>query len=717
MKIYSMTATFGKLEQQTLTLKPGLNIIEAPNEWGKSTWCAFLVAMLYGIDTRAKTTKNTLADKTRYAPWSGAPMEGRMDICWNGRDITIERRTKGRLIMGDFRAYETATGLDVPELTAANCGMELLGVEQAVFTRAGFIRMSDLPVTQDDALRRRLNALVTTGDESSAGEKLAQKLKDLKNKCRFNRTGLLPQAEEQAQMLEQRLRERQELDAQTQRLRERQQELEHWIVLLQNHKTALAYQHAQEERKYIRQAEMQLEEQTAQLRELENQCAGLPTEEHTERARGKLQRLQNEAMSLQMEQQMLPGAPERPLCSQSYEGLSGGEAVELVRTDERKLENAKNQKNAARVKTIVGSAALLMGVLAAVMVAFLGTIALAVAVPVALIGVIVLCWGITQRSGAETQIGALMEKYGSLSAEKWMNSAQEYAHRMDEYALRLSQYQESCQELEQRRLKLAEQMEALTGGRDLVQCLQQWDGVCEQWRKLREMRRDHQNLQAQVAALKSMSKEVCAPQLLDELTYDRSDTEAQLQSAAYEQKQNQLRLGQILGQAERLGGEDNLRKQLKQVRSRIQELEDTYLALELAQKALSTATAELQRRFAPRITKRAQALFAKFTDGRYEKLMLGEDMSVEARTGQESTMRSSHWRSDGTVDQLYLALRLAVAEELTPEAPLVLDDAMVRFDDVRLEKALHILSETAATKQVLLFTCQSREKKLQGEIQ
>ena len=86
MKIYSMTATFGKLEHESLTLKPGLNIIEAPNEWGKSTWCAFLVTMLYGLDTRAKTTKAALADKERFAPWSGVPMSGRMDLNWEGRD-------------------------------------------------------------------------------------------------------------------------------------------------------------------------------------------------------------------------------------------------------------------------------------------------------------------------------------------------------------------------------------------------------------------------------------------------------------------------------------------------------------------------------------------------------------------------------------------------------------------------------------------------------
>ena len=46
-----------------------LNILQAPNEWGKSTWCAFLAAMLYGLDTRAKSTKTALADKERYAPW------------------------------------------------------------------------------------------------------------------------------------------------------------------------------------------------------------------------------------------------------------------------------------------------------------------------------------------------------------------------------------------------------------------------------------------------------------------------------------------------------------------------------------------------------------------------------------------------------------------------------------------------------------------------
>ena len=254
MKIYSMTATFGKLEHETLTLQPGLNIIQAPNEWGKSTWCAFLVTMLYGLDTRAKTTKAALADKERYAPWSGSPMSGRIDLEWNGRDITIERSSKGRTPMGIFRAYETATGVEIPELTAANCGQTLLGVERSVFTRAGFLRFSDLPVTQDDALRHRLNALVTTGDESGAAEALGQKLRDLKNRCRYNRSGLLPQAESQRAQLEGKLREIDDLTIQAERLRKRHSEVEQWIAQLENHKTALQYAAAKNDEQRVQAA-------------------------------------------------------------------------------------------------------------------------------------------------------------------------------------------------------------------------------------------------------------------------------------------------------------------------------------------------------------------------------------------------------------------------------------------------------------------------------
>ena len=97
MQINHMAATFGKLDNAQLTLQPGLNIICAPNESGKSTWAAFLVAMLYGVSTRDQRKDGYIPVKEKYKPWSGRPMEGSMDIVWQGRNITIQRTTAGRI--------------------------------------------------------------------------------------------------------------------------------------------------------------------------------------------------------------------------------------------------------------------------------------------------------------------------------------------------------------------------------------------------------------------------------------------------------------------------------------------------------------------------------------------------------------------------------------------------------------------------------------------
>ena len=145
---------------------------------------------------------------------------------------------------------------------------------------------------------------------------------------------------------------------------------------------------------------------------------------------------------------------------------------------------------------------------------------------------------------------------------------------------------------------------------------------------------------------------------------------------------------------------------------RIRRLEDTYAAVTLGLETLGQARRELQRRFAPRIAGRATGILSRLTRGRYDRLSFREDFSLLAGAREETALQSTLWRSDGTADQLYLALRLAVAEELMPHAPLVLDDALVRFDDDRLKAAVEVLKDMAKEKQVILFTCQSREKRI-----
>ena len=710
MKIYSMTATFGKLEHETLTLQPGLNIIEAPNEWGKSTWCTFLVSMLYGLDTRAKTTKTALADKERYAPWSGSPMSGRIDLNWNGRDITIERTSRGRTPMGIFRAYETATGLEVPELTADNCGQTLLGVERSVFTRAGFLRFSDLPVTQDDALRHRLNALVTTGDESGAAEALGQKLRDLKNRCRYNRSGLLPQAETQRAQLEAKLRDIDDLNAQSERLRKRYSEVEQWIAQLENHKTALHYAAAKNDEQRVQAAAAAHDAALEQYQQLERICADLPDRQKAQQAVQALEALRQERDSLQMEEQMLPSAPELPQTPDAFRGVRPEDAVAQADQDRATMNALKPPKKPPTVLLLI---LVILSVLAAVAVTLLARPMYGA--PILLITAALSFILLTMNRRYQRQLSdilskraALCRRYGNDDPREWMAEARFYDTAWQLYHERLADYNSQRGDLDSRRDALRQRTEVLSGNRNL----NDWQAVINNWDALSDARRMLQQTEYHLSTLQSMAKTACAPAAQDALTYTESETNRLLSDAAYEQRQLHQKIGQCTGQMDTLGSNDALRRELDEVQRRIYSLEQTYSALEYAENALSAAKQELQRRFAPRITKRAQALFTKLTNGRYNRLTLGEDLSVQAGAQGEDTLRSQQWRSDGTIDQLYLALRLAVAQELTPEAPLILDDALVRFDDVRLATALQILRQESDTKQVLLFTCQGREKNL-----
>ena len=713
MKIYSMTATFGKLEHETLTLQPGLNIIEAPNEWGKSTWCAFLVNMLYGIDTRARSTAGALADKERYAPWSGAPMTGRIDLNWNGKDITIERRTKGRLIFSDFQAYETETGLEIPELNGANCGQMLLGVERSVFVRAGFLKLTDLPVTQDDALRRRLNNLVTTGDESGAGDKLAETLKDLKNKCRYNKTGLLPQAENERDVLRAQLDDLYDLQKKAENTKTQQKELEDRIADLENHAAALKYTAALENATRTEAALAAQAEAQKMLAEKEAACTNLPAKAAAEQLAAQAQALQDQWLDLQTEAASLPQKPAEPATPSHYSGISDVVAVaEADRAEQTALEAKKKKQTGAVTVLMILAAVLLAGALAAglglsMMPVLIGGGAGAIALTLGAI-----LFAIVRTNKFRTEMDVLYQRHPGLAPEAWVSDAQKYAETLAAYQTALAKWNADNDAFEARRSAVDAQIAKLGDGKGLKDILLTCRQTLSAWDELDTARRDAQTADAILQALKSSAQPAAKPTKPDDLTYSAQETEQKLAEARFTQRQLHLQLGQYLGQAEALGQESLLKARLDTLNRRIARLEDTYYALEMAQDALREATTSLQRRFAPRIAKRAQELFGKLTGGRYQRLTLTEDFSVNASAENEDTMRSAQWRSDGTMDQLYLALRLSVAEELTPEAPLVLDDALVRFDDVRLAKALEILRETAENKQVILFTCQGREKQI-----
>ena len=101
--------------------------------------------------------------------------------------------------------------------------------------------------------------------------------------------------------------------------------------------------------------------------------------------------------------------------------------------------------------------------------------------------------------------------------------------------------------------------------------------------------------------------------------------------------------------------------------------------------------------------------------GRYTGAALDRSFHLTAQPTGDPLQRDIQLLSAGAADQLYLAARLAICQLVLPEekqVPIILDDALTNFDDERCAAALRLLKQEAAHRQILLFTCHSREAAL-----
>lgn len=718
MILCSMTATFGKLDGEALSFSPGLNLITAPNEWGKSTWCAFLLAMLYGIDTRQRARQGQLPDKERYKPWSGKPMEGSMEVLWQNRRITIQRQTKGRVPMGHFRAFETETGFPVPELTADRCGQVLLGVERSVYQRTGFLQGRDLTVSRDEALSHRLNRLVTTGDDSPSGPALASGLRELKNKCRYNQSGLLPQARRELEACRSQLQALQKLDVQAAGLEERLRALGRRKQALEVHLTALQRQADREKLAQVDQARDKERQAREELARAQAQCAGLPERAAAERNLAQWRSLQSALDALQLEQAMEQPAPQPPEAPAVLYGLDGEQARSQMRRRLDALSPPAGPSAAGKTAWALWLGAALCGLLLLILLPGLwrlpGAALLAVGGAGLLRGFLLRRKKAAADAQAAREMQKLLDDYQVAAPEELEPLLQAYQTRWAQYRRALEAFQHRAAALETRRKDLQGKLAQLTGGGDTeaflrtqTQALEAWDAWAAACRSAAQATGHRQAMEAVTAGLER-------DPLPDQLDLPEEESRRALEEVRQAWTQTRSQLDACRGRRAALGDRLRLEAQEEALADRVSRLELWYAALQAGLAALEQAQQDLQSRFAPKIAAEAREILSSLTQGRYDRLLLDRDLSLSAGAAGENTVRPGIWRSDGTVDQLYLALRLAVSRALLPGAPLVLDDALTRFDDRRLAAALELLRRE--DRQILLFTCQSREARLQQTV-
>lgn len=735
MKIKSMTATFGKLERAHLELNEGLNLLYAPNEGGKSTWAAFWKAMLYGIDTRDRDKKGYLADKNKYQPWSGLPMEGEVVLEWQGIDITLRRRAKGTTPFGYFSAVYTGTEEPVVGLTGENCGQMLTGVSREVFERSAFIGGNgDLSVTSAPDLERRIAALVASGQEDVSYSQVEGRLKEWLNRRKVNRTtGMIPKIEEELVRVDAAWEECREVDGLIAALEREQDVLKCRQEELKVEKEIHQCLVQEDLNQRFAQADGEYQSACAQLKKLEEEMAHfgkLPDREALKRAQGELQYQKVLEDEIRQGSEALKYAEEvceqarKALDDEFFQGMSA-EEVKVRGASEAadyRMELQRGEKKKKQVGLWLGAAALCTAVGVGL------ELGLATAnIPFWILGV-----GLGLMCAICAVVSRKKSKDAIQRAEKILNrykvdTPEKLTELVEDYCLRYDTSQEATKNvsilragLNDRRARkensksdlLAFVHEFAPEVSDLFGCsaalsrgLNLEHDLSLARERVQERMRRRDDLEAQGGQL--------ASNLAYYHTLGRSMQETQnaLVQTASELERVQQQLNHARGKRDVMGDVAVLRAKREELQTQLERRNLEYRAIQTALDTLKEANTSMQERFSPELNKLTGKYMAQMTGQRYTSVSLNRAMEASALREKDVLLHSALYLSRGTADQLYLALRLAVCRLCLPERPpILLDDALVSFDDERLKFALELLKELAKEQQILLFTCQSREK-------
>lgn len=663
LRILQANATYGKLNQAQLSLQSGLNVICAPNEGGKSTWSRFLLTMFYGLNTRQR---GELADKNRFQPWSGSPMQGRLELAVGEDVLTLSRRTqRADSPMGVFSCTYAGTDTPARGLDALRCGETLLGVPQSVYQRCAFIPSGSMAIDADADLERRINALISTGEEKISFSQAETRLKRQLHQRKYNRSGAIP-------LLESEIASLSSAQAEVQDLAERETSLRQQLRQVQEEQVTLRAAQQQEAQQRIAEKQRLLQSlpDSAALQSINEQLGAVRSMgEQVQQARDAAAA---QEQTIQAQLQELSRNPLHPMTKPELEAQLQIQPPAPPQVAQLLISLALGLCGGGFLWYEIGQSQLLWLCAACAVTAL----------------------------AAGNFLRLLIQRIRRQQVRRRELQRQEELRKLaDSYLPMLEKLEEQRSLLQQRQQAVADSEQRLRATlADLLTVVQKWDTGVHTPTDVRRF------VQQMTQRREELTEEIRQAQA-DALHAQTPDADG---SAARLQQQ----IAQVQGQLAALGGAEDAPQRIARKQEQLHRLQGEYDSLALALDVLRSANTTLQNRFSPELGRRAAEIFADMTGSPWSHILLDREFRLSAEAGSDPTRRSVQLLSSGTADQLYLAVRLAICEMVLPaeqNAPLILDDALLTFDDERLHKTLDYLVRLGEQRQILLFSCQSRE--------
>lgn len=689
---------YGNLENKEINLDKKINIIHGANESGKSTMLSYIVNSFYGI-SKTKDGKD-ISDYDKYKPWNNNEFSGRISYeLDNGEQYEVFRDfNKKNPKIYNKNLEDITDKFEIDKKEGSKFFLEQTGIDKQMYTSTVVSMQEEVRLDDknQNMLIQKIANLAGTGEDNVSYKKALTKLQNkIRDEIGTNKTSQKPinilnnQIEEINKKIEEikpNINKKYEIDNQKDLINENLKNLEIKKEILEeiNKKN-------QNKLDYLK------EKNIKEISKKDNE--------------GHIEKLKKEANTVK-EEQMKVEKTVNDLNKKLEENKVEQSRIEQeLNKENEQTENIENSKNIKSSKNTIYIIFLIvfiaLGILGvALFKNYLVTIVLGI---LALIDIILL---ITKK----IKVNRIIKEENKLSETKKKEHIRDLEEEKEYILKEIDKISKELKEEEANQKEIASKNSMLQGQIILLEKTNtslenELNSIKEKLEKLQsnneeELLAQYNGKMDREKLLQIINSTDIEPQL--------KNVETQINNEKIKLKGLEIEENTVIPQIDAMVELEETLQAKKEEYNNLKNQEDI---INITIENLEQAYEEMKTTITPKFTENLSKNIEEISNGKYSKVTINDESGMVVENNRGEYINANNL-STGTIDQLYLSLRLSMIEDLSKESlPIILDETFAYFDNTRLENAIKYLikltqGENIKNHQVIIFTCTNREKEI-----
>ena len=690
MKIKNIKVNaYGNIENKDINLEEGINIIHGANESGKSTLLNYIISIFYGI-SRNKDGK-ALSDYEKYKPWNSNEFSGRISYkLESGEKYEIFRdfNKKNPKIYND-KLEDISDRFETDKKDGSKFFIEQMGIDKQMYLSTVVSTQEEVRLDEknQNMLIQKIANLAGTGEDNVSYKKALIKLQEkIRDEIGTNKTSQKPINIIEKEIVEinnkivetEKYRNRKyEIDAEKEQILSELKELEQQKQILQELQNSMKSEEETKNRLEIR--EKNRKDNIAKINELTNQKNTINAE--SERVQSAKNHLQD----------IIKGHKE------NIEKLNS--EIEKIANEKEETQEKEKPSISFIIITVVLAIALICSII------LIKNYIVSGILGVAIIANIV--FYVINKNKQKVNKAKLREK---INQEK-QYKREKLENQKQQIIANVNTTEKELEKQEEEEKQVNSELSMLKG--QIILLEKNNEKITEEIEQDNKAIKEESNKNKQQIIEKYKDKNINDLLYINDYQNYISKIEETINNNRIRIKGLEIEYNTIVPQLDEMVVLEEKREADKE---KLAELREKESIINIAIENLMDAYEEMKTTITPKFTKNLSESIKKISSNKYNKVTINDEngMIIENNRGEyvEAIKLST-----GTIDQLYLALRLSMIDELSKEnLPIILDESFAYSDNNRLKNMLQYLTSDLNNHQTIIFTCTDREQKMLEEM-